>query len=105
MSFEIVEDVQTKTGRREEGLLATANTLVQKCVAAGGVLISGFIISFVGLDNPGTIESMQEPITKYVTILVFIAFTIPVISTFLLLFYNIDRKTHSANINELGYSE
>ena len=105
MAMEIVEDVQTKTGRREEGLLGTANTFVQKLVGAGGVLISGFIISFVGLDNPGTIESMQEPITKYVTILVFLAFTIPVISTFLLLFYNIDRETHAENINELGYSE
>jgi len=105
MAMEIVEDVQTKTGRREEGLLGTANTLVQKLIGAGGVLIAGLIITYVGLDNPGSIDSMQEPIRNFATMMIFITITLGLLATFALLFYNINRKKHMLNIDTLGYSD
>ena len=52
MGMEIVEQVQDRTGRREEGLLGTVNSFVHKLIGAGGVLISGIIISMVGFDDP-----------------------------------------------------
>ena len=105
MAMEIVEDVQTKTGRREEGLLGTANTLVQKLIGAGGVLIAGLIISHVGLDDPGSIESMQEPIRNFATIMIYTTMSLGLMATVALLFYDIDRKKHSRNIDTLGYTD
>ena len=35
MAMEIVEDVEKKTGRREEGLLGTVSSMIQKLIGAG----------------------------------------------------------------------
>jgi Na+/melibiose symporter-like transporter len=107
MAMEIVEDVQRKTNRREEGLLGTVNSFVQKLVGAGGVLISGIIISAVGFDAPGvTLEQLQGPvITRFAIVHICLGVTLPVVSTLLVLLYDIDRKGHEKNISELGYVE
>jgi Na+/melibiose symporter-like transporter len=52
MSMDIVEQVEKSTDRREEGLLGTINSFIHKLVGAGGVLVSGVIISIAGFDNP-----------------------------------------------------
>jgi len=107
MGMEIVEDVERETRRREEGLLGTVNTFVYKLVGAGGVLISGIIISVVGFDRPGvtTEEIYGTIINNFALIHVCIGFFLPIISTLLILFYDIDRKGHQKNIENLGYVE
>jgi Na+/melibiose symporter-like transporter len=107
MTMEIVEDVEKTTGRREEGLLGTVNTFVQKFVGAGGVFVSGVIISYVGFDAAGvTFEELTGPvIDRFATIHVILGATLPFISTLLVLLYDIDRKGHLENIENLGYTE
>lgn len=107
MSYEIVEDVQRATKRREEGLLGTVNSFVHKIVGAGGVLVSGIIIGAVGFDAPGvTLAQLQGPVVnKFALIHVVLGCTMPFISTLLVLLYNIDRKGHQENIKDLGYVE
>lgn len=107
MSMEIVEDVQKATKRREEGLLGTVNSFIHKLVGAGGVMISGAIISVVGFDRPGvTVEQMYGPIiNKFALIHICIGFFLPIVSTLLILLYDIDRKGHQENITDLGYVE
>lgn len=107
MSMEIVEDVQRVTKRREEGLLGTVNSFVHKTVSAGGVLISGVILAAVGFDAPGvTLAELQGPIiNKFAMIHVCLGYTLPFVSTLLVLLYNIDRKGHQRNIEDLGYVE
>ena len=107
MGMEIVEDVQRRTRRREEGLLGTVNSFVQKLVGAGGVLISGMIISFAGFDTSGvTTEQLQGPvITRFAMVHIGLGITLPFISTLLVLLYDIDRKGHESNIESLGYVE
>jgi Na+/melibiose symporter-like transporter len=107
MSMEIVEDVERVTKRREEGLLGTVNSFVHKLVGAGGVLISGAIISFVGFDAPGvTLEELRGPvINKFAVVHVCLGLVLPLISTSLVLLYNIDRRGHEKTIESLGYVE
>jgi Na+/melibiose symporter-like transporter len=108
MGMEIVEEVQKKTGRREEGLLGTVNTFVHKLVGAGGVLISGIIISIAGFDNPGvtTADLYGGPvINKFAYIHIALGLTVPFISTTLILLYDIDREKHQDHIQDLGYTE
>ena len=107
MTMEIVEDVQRNTGRREEGLLGTINSFIQKLIGAGGVILSGIIISVAGFDTPGaTFEELTTTVVnKFATIHVILAATMPFISTLLVLLYNIDRKGHLDNVENLGYTE
>ena len=107
MAMEIVEDVEKVTRRREEGLLGTVSSFAHKLVGAGGVLVSGLIISAVGFDAPGvTTEELQGPvIRRFATVHICLGLTIPLISTALVLLYNIDRKGHLETIETLGYVE
>lgn len=107
MAMEIVEDVEKTTGRREEGLLGTVSSMIQKLIGAGGVLIAGLIITWAGFDNPGVTEEMKsgEIINRFAAAHVAIGFFLPIISTLLILKYDIDRKDHLDNVNDLGYVE
>ena len=107
MAMEIVEDVENTTGRREEGLLGTVNAFIQKLVGAGGVLIAGLIVSWSGFDNP---EATQEMLNgeinyRFAAVHVAIGFCLPIVSTLLVLKFDIDRKDHLTNVNDLGYVE
>ena len=107
MAMEIVEDVENTTGRREEGLLGTVNAFIQKLVGAGGVLIAGLIVSWSGFDNPEATQEMLngEIIYRFAAVHVVIGFCLPIVSTLLVLKFDIDRKDHLTNVNDLGYVE
>jgi Na+/melibiose symporter-like transporter len=107
MSMEIVEDVQRTTKRREEGLLVTVSSFSHKLIGAGGVLISGIIISAVGFDAPGvTLEELRGPvINQFALVHVCLGLSLPLVSTLLILLYDIDRKGHQRTIEDLGYVE
>ena len=107
MSMEVVESTQTRTSRREEGLLGTVNSFVQKLVGAGGVLISGVIVSLAGFDQPDvTLEQLQGPVVNQFALMhILLGVTLPLAALITLLFFNIDRASHEQSIRELGYAE
>ena len=108
MGMEIVEQVQDRTGRREEGLLGTVNSFVHKLIGAGGVLISGIIISMVGFDDPlldKTALYGGSAIIEFGWIHVVISFVLPIFSTILVLLYDIDREKHEHHLTTLGYQD
>ena len=108
MSMDIVEQVEKSTDRREEGLLGTINAFVHKLVGAGGVLISGLIISFAGFDNPNAVQADLyggDIINNFAVIHLAIGITLPFISTLLVLLYDIDRSKHNTHVSDLGYVE
>ena len=105
MAMEIVEDVERVTGRREEGLLGTVDSFVQKLVGAGGVFIAGAIVAWSGFDEPGVTQEMLtgEVINRFASAHVVLSLLLPIGSTLLVLMYNIDRKSHQDNVQQLGY--
>ena len=62
MVMDITEQVEQKTGRREEGLLGTVSSFVHKVVGAGGVMISGLILSISG---PCTQQTCQAHLCSF----------------------------------------
>jgi GPH family glycoside/pentoside/hexuronide:cation symporter len=50
MIAEVVEASEQQTGRRSEGVLYAGNLFVQKCATGMGILLSGLIIDFAGLE-------------------------------------------------------
>ena len=106
MSMDIVEQVEGNTGRREEGLLGTVSSFVHKIVGGGGVLVAGLILSFSGFDDPNLVNELKgEVINKFAFIHLLIGLGLPLISTSLVLMYDIDRVEHNTNISDLGYVE
>ncbi|MDE0883942.1 MAG: MFS transporter [Myxococcota bacterium] len=105
MVADIVEESQAETGRRSEGLLNAGPALAQKTMSAGGVLITGIILSTFGFDVPNpSIESMQEPMIKLATAHLILGMTLPVISTYLISKYTITRSDHEKRVRQLGYA-
>ena len=106
MVADIVEESQSQTGRRSEGLLNAGPHLAQKTMSAGGVLITGLVLSAFGFDVPNpTVESMYEPMRKMATTHLVLGMTLPVICTYLISKYTITRGDHMKRVAELGYSE
>ena len=105
MVMDITEQVEQKTGRREEGLLGTVSSFVHKVVGAGGVMISGLILSISGFDNPDLADQLYggDVINRFAFIHLMFSISIPVISTALVLMYDIDRGKHNDHISDLGY--
>ena len=67
MMFDVVEDSQMRTGRRDEGLFLSGPGLFQKIFSGLGVFIIGFVLQFLGFDNSqSSVEQMQEPINNLV---------------------------------------
>ena len=81
---------------------------MHKLVGAGGVLISGLIISFAGFDNPNAVQADLyggDIINNFAVIHLAIGITLPFISTLLVLLYDIDRSKHNTHVSDLGYVE
>ena len=106
MVMDITEQVEQTTGRREEGLLGTVSSFIHKLVGAGGVLVSGMILSYSGFDNPEMAGELYggEVINRFAIIHLIIGMTLPFISTLLVLMYDIDRSKHNSHITDLGYT-
>ena len=106
MVMDITEQVEQTTGRREEGLLGTVSSFIHKLVGAGGVLVSGLILSYSGFDNSEMAGELYggEVINRFAIIHLIIGMTLPFISTLLVLMYDIDRSKHNSHITDLGYT-
>ena len=66
MMFDVVEDSQMRTGRRDEGLFLSGLVYFKKYFQVW-VFIIGFVLQFLGFDNSqSNIEQMQEPINNLV---------------------------------------
>jgi GPH family glycoside/pentoside/hexuronide:cation symporter len=60
MVAEIVEAFEERTGKRAEGTFYSGNWLVQKCATGGGIMLTGLVISLIGLE-PGTPQAEVDP--------------------------------------------
>lgn len=103
MAFDVVENSQTKTGRRDEGLFLSGPGLIQKVLTGLGLFILGIVLQFIGFDTKGSIDEMQDPIYSLVTFQSTVAPLLTIVATIILIFYDISRKSHNEALDELGY--
>jgi Na+/melibiose symporter-like transporter len=57
MLMDLVEDIQLKTGRREEGILFSARSFADKAVSGFGLTFAGIILSLISFPESSVIRN------------------------------------------------
>ena len=103
MTADVVEDSQTKTGQRQEGLFFAGPHLIQKAISGIGLMIKGLILTLVGFSATAPEAEKILAIQELAIVVVVLAIILPSISLFLLSRYEITRSVHESNLDKLGY--
>lgn len=102
MVADVVEESQLNTGRRSEGLLFSAASMMQKAVTGVGALGAGLILSFVNFPEHAKPGHVDPEILRNLAIVY-----IPVMAILFILsggftaLYRIDRQKHEENLRLL----
>jgi GPH family glycoside/pentoside/hexuronide:cation symporter len=102
MITDIVEETELRTGRRSEGLLIAADTFLQKVSAGMAILVPGVLLALVAFPQnaaPATLDPHVMRTLAFISLPLW--FVLATLSTMVLSFYRIDRRTHEANLAEL----
>ena len=106
MIYDIVEDSQISTGRRDEGVFMSGPNLIQKILSGFGIFILGIVMQIIGFDsNNMTTEEIQNPIKNLVIFQSVIGPVLSLAGIICLFFYNITRDKFDNTISDLGYKE
>jgi len=104
MVFDVVEDSQKKTGRRDEGLFLAGPGLFQKVFSGLGVFILGFVLQFLGFSNTeATIQEMKDPVNNLVLFICIIGPILNIGGLTFIYFYTITRDEYESAVKDLGY--
>jgi len=102
MMAEVVEARELMTGRREEGVLASLQTFVEKASSGLGALVGGVALDWIRFPTQVDVGNVpMEAVFRLglvygpVLMLIYFAALVP------LIFYRIDRKTHLENLAKL----
>jgi GPH family glycoside/pentoside/hexuronide:cation symporter len=99
MMADIVEQVQTQTGRRSEGLLFSADNLLKQVVTGVGSMGTGFIVQFVHFPAkaiPGHVAA--DVLNNLALIYLPISATTNIVAISVISFYSISRADHENNL-------
>jgi glycoside/pentoside/hexuronide:cation symporter, GPH family len=103
MAADVVEDSQSRTGKRDEGLFFSGYFFVQKCSHGFGIFITGSIISISGLPAKAVPGEVAEPVLFSLWTLYMLALTVLSIgSIYLISKFPITRAQHAARLAELA---
>lgn len=102
MLADVVDDHAVRSGQHSSGVFFSASSFMQQCSAALGVFVAGFLLASAGFPekaDPTTVSRAAELslIAHYVPTVI----ALWLIGVLLLLFYDIDQKRHSANLDRL----
>ena len=99
MIADIVEEVQVKTGRRSEGLLFSADSLLSKIVSGFATILPGLLLSAIGFPE-GAKPSSLDPAVMIRLALIYVPITtgLSVLSIACWRFYRIDATGHARNL-------
>jgi Na+/melibiose symporter-like transporter len=99
MIADIVEDSQAKTGRRSEGLLLSANSLLNQAATAGAAILPGLLLVLVGFPLAAKPGHVDPQILRHLAWLFLpLSAGSSVVSISIWGFYRIDRATHERNL-------
>jgi GPH family glycoside/pentoside/hexuronide:cation symporter len=99
MVAEIVEAYEERTGKRAEGTFYAGNWLVTKAATGGGILLTGLIVSQVGLE-PGTPQSevAAEVPARLALAYLLVTAGLTIFAAFWLARFPISREQHEARV-------
>ncbi len=105
MLSDVVEEVQVKTGQRQEGVLFAADSLLRKITTAIGAVIPGLLLDYVRYPagaKPGQVD--VHVLTHLATIYLPLVTCLYLCSTSMLMLYRIDRRQHEDNLARIAES-
>ncbi|MFC3077427.1 MFS transporter [Phenylobacterium terrae] len=105
MLADVVEDSEVRTGRRSEGLLFSADSLLKKTVSGLGVFTSGLLLTFVGFPQdakPGQVD--PEVIRNMAAVYLPIVITLYLAAIATLFAFRLDKSAHEENLRKLASS-
>ena len=99
MVFDLVEDIQRTTGRREEGLLFSARSFADKAVTGLGITLAGAILSIIQFPEravPGSIPAttLADLALYYIPL----ALGFYLVAVLLVRGYTLTRADHEKNL-------
>jgi GPH family glycoside/pentoside/hexuronide:cation symporter len=103
MMADVVESAELKTGRRSEGLIASANAFIAKSSSGIGVFASGLLISLIQFPAKAQPHHVPWPTLRNLGLTyAFVLFGFYGVAIVLLGAYNITRDRHAANLAQLA---
>jgi glycoside/pentoside/hexuronide:cation symporter, GPH family len=105
MLADVVEEVQVKTGRRSEGVLFAADSLLRKVTNSFATALPGVFLTVVHYPSHAKPGQVPQPILSHLALLYLPTVTILYLcSTSMLMLYRIDRRQHEDNLDRLARS-
>jgi Na+/melibiose symporter-like transporter len=103
MIADLVEQSEIKTGRRSEGVFASAITFTQKMVNGLGLLMAGFVLTLAGIKT-GADASHVTPQALWRLGAIYVPTILTLWMTMVAIIgaYNITRDSHQANLRALA---
>ncbi len=105
MTADVVEDSQTKTGKRSEGLFFAGPNLIQKCISGLGFIIKGGILTAVGFSDAVTEAEKIAAVEQLAFVVALLAVMLPTLALWIFSHYDITQSVHEQNLLDLGYEE
>jgi glycoside/pentoside/hexuronide:cation symporter, GPH family len=104
MLADVVEDVQMQTGRRSEGLLFAADSLLRKLTTSFAALLPGLLLAFVHFPKGRVTPGQVDPHVLNELALIYLPITtvLCLCSTSAIMLYGIDRKQHEMTLERLN---
>lgn len=106
MIADIAEDIEVKTGKRSEGLLFSAASVIAKAVSGVGIFATGMILSFVNFPanaRPGHVP--QAVLDKLLMTYLPVSITLHALAILTLVGYRITRERHEENLAALAQKQ
>jgi Na+/melibiose symporter-like transporter len=103
MLADVVEEAQAKSGKRSEGVLFAADSLLRKVTSSFASVVPGQIIAYVGLTRdakPGHVD--PAILTQMATIYLPVVTVLYLCSTSSIFLYRIDRQRHEDNLDRIA---
>jgi Na+/melibiose symporter-like transporter len=103
MLADVTEAVQVKTGRRQEGVLFAADSLLRKITTAFAAIIPGALLTFVHYPTGAAPGEVDPDVLRHLAIIYLPVVTVLYLcSTSMLFVYRIDRKQHEDNLERIS---
>ncbi|QDZ09021.1 MFS transporter [Sphingomonas panacisoli] len=106
MMADVVEESQSRTGRRNEGVFFAGSFFVQKCTSGLGIAVAGTILALAGLqDKIDPATAPAEKVDHLVIMFVGIYAALATVAAFMFTRFPFGRAEHEARLAGLAAAE
>lgn len=102
MIADVTEDVQLHTGKRLEGVMFSAQIMINKAVSGIGIFLAGIILSAIHFPEKAVVGQVDAGVL-YSLSLVYVGFIVVfcLLSAWALSFYTITRESHAETVAKI----